>query len=111
MDLRSKFFARAKFNPAETISQTGTTSTNQNSLNPNDPGFFDLEKFLSNRNSEIIHTHIKGCNKIEISPSGSHLYFGGDGIHCLELVNGEYKLSRKDTSNSRKTIHLISLTF
>ena len=66
-------------------------------------GNFDTKKFMSERNSEVIHTNILGNEKIELSPSGDYAYFGGEGLHVLELKGGEYKLVRRDKEKSKQS--------
>lgn len=58
---------------------------------------FDLKQFMSGRSSEVIHTNIKNAEKIEISPDGNYAFFGGSGLHVLDLTEGDYKLIRNDT--------------
>lgn len=52
---------------------------------------------MSGRSSEVIHTNIKNAEKIEISPDGNYAFFGGSGLHVLDLTEGDYKLIRNDT--------------
>ena len=68
---------------------------------------FDLKQFMSNRSSEVIHTNIKNTEKIEISPDGNYAFFGGNGLHVLDLTEGDYKLIRND-SDARKSVILPS---
>ena len=103
VDLRSKFFARTKVKINEGPTNDEASSNDYQTGKQNAISSFNLEEFLLNRNSEIIHTHLKGCNKILVSSRGTQIYFGGEGLHCLELINGEYKLTRKD-SHSRKKL-------
>ena len=56
---------------------------------------------MSNRSSEVIHTNIKNSEKIEISPDGSYAFFGGSGLHVLDLTDGDYKLIRNDSDSRR----------
>lgn len=58
---------------------------------------FDIREFMSNRNSQIIHTDVKSSEKIEISPDGKYVFFGGSGLHILEICESEYKMIRHDS--------------
>jgi hypothetical protein len=51
---------------------------------------------MSGRSSEVIHTNINQADKIEISPDGNYAFFGGKGLHVLDLTDGDYKLIRND---------------
>jgi hypothetical protein len=56
---------------------------------------------MSNRTSEVIHTNISNVDKIEISPDGNYAFFGGNGLHVLDLTDGDYKLIRNDVEKSK----------
>lgn len=66
---------------------------------------FDIDDFMQNRNSEVIHTNLHGVNKIEISTDGNYAFFGGQGLNVLDMTNGEYKMVRKDKEKSNFIIN------
>lgn len=62
---------------------------------------FDIDKFMQNRNSEVIHTNLYEIDKIEVSKDGSYAFFGGVGLNVLDMTKGEYKMIRKDKEKSK----------
>lgn len=64
-------------------------------------GNFDIDRFMGDRNSEVIHVGIKGNQKIEVSADGKYAFFGGEGLNVLEMKNGEYRMIKKDKKKSK----------
>lgn len=69
-------------------------------------GKFDIDRYMANRNSEVIHVGIKGSQKVEISSDGNYAFFGGEGLNVLEMKNGEYRMIKKDKKKSKKKNNL-----
>jgi hypothetical protein len=65
---------------------------------------------MAGRSSEVIHTNIKDSDKIEISPDGNYAFFGGSGLHVLDLTGGDYKLIRNDV-DKRKWFKRLKIDF
>ena len=61
---------------------------------------FPIKEFMENRNSEVIHTNIENCYKVEMSPDGDYCFFGGNGLNVLQLSNGVYTMLRRDKDKS-----------
>lgn len=74
--------------------------SNRKSKTKRSKGKFDIDRYMANRNSEVIHVGIKGSQKVEISPDGKYAFFGGEGLNVLELKNGEYRMIKKDKKKS-----------
>lgn len=62
---------------------------------------FQIDDFMSNRNSEVIHTNVFSMEKIEISENGNYAFFGGQGLNVLEMIDGDYKMIKKDREKSK----------
>jgi len=62
---------------------------------------FDPDIFMDGRFSEKIVTSLKNTQKIELSPDGNRIYFGGYGLHILDVSKEEYKLIRYDAKQGK----------
>jgi hypothetical protein len=50
---------------------------------------------------------VSNSEKIEVSPDGKYAFFGGNGLHVLEIGSGEYKMIRHDAKKGNFFLYKI----